>query len=54
MKILKECKLKSPEDSLKFFKENLKELGKVNYVVLYYAEKEWAINPDYITNMLLL
>lgn len=44
MKILKEGKLKSPENSLKFFKEHLKELGKVNYVVLYYAEKEWAIN----------
>jgi len=45
MKILKEGRSKSPQDSLKFFNDHFKELGKVNYVVLYYAEEEWQLNP---------
>jgi len=32
--------------SLKFFKAHFKELGKVKYVILYYAEDEWVLNPD--------
>ena len=46
MRILKEGRSLAPRDSLQFFKEHLTELGKVNYVVLYYAEREWLLNPD--------
>jgi len=45
MKILKEGQSKSPQDSLKFFSEHIEELGKINYVVLYYGENEWQLNP---------
>ena len=46
MKIFTEDREISPRDSIQFFKEHYEELGKVHYVLLYYAEKEWAINPN--------
>jgi len=32
--------------SLEFFNRHFKELGKVKYIILYYAEKEWVLNHD--------
>lgn len=46
MNIIKEGKLKAPENSLNFFREHYDELGELKYIVLYYAEKEWSINPE--------
>ena len=45
MKIFKEGRSKSPQDSFKFFSEHFRELERVNFVVLYYAENEWQLNP---------
>ncbi|MFW9990214.1 MAG: hypothetical protein ACFFC3_16355 [Candidatus Odinarchaeota archaeon] len=33
-------------DSVAFFKEHYKELGEINYIVLYLAEREWELNPN--------
>ena len=46
MRIFKEGKLKSTYQSLAFFREHLKFIGQVRYIILYYAEREWSINPD--------
>ena len=46
MRIIKEGSNGNTRDSLEFFKEHYHELGEVNYIVLYYAEKEWCINHD--------
>ncbi len=47
VQIIKEGRLKSKESSLMFFKDHYQELGKVKYIVLYYAEQEWLINPEF-------
>ena len=46
MKIIKEGKLKATQESLEFFKKHFNSIGEVKYIVLYYAEKEWSINPN--------
>ena len=48
MRIIKEGSLKATRESLEFFKEHHFELGEIKYLILYYAEQEWAIcrNPD--------
>jgi len=50
MKIIKQEKGRGDaRDSLRFFKEHYQELGEIKYIVLYYAEREWALdrnNPD--------
>ena len=47
MRIIKQGRLKSTEDSLMFFREHYQELGEVKYIILYYAEREWLINKEY-------
>ena len=47
MQIIKEGRLKSTESSLIFFKDHYQELGKVKHIILYYAEREWSINPEF-------
>jgi len=42
MRILKEPK-EDTEKALSFFKEHYEELGEIKYIILYYAEEEWAI-----------
>jgi len=32
--------------SLKFFKEHYDALGEVRYIVLYYAESDWRLDPE--------
>ena len=46
MRIFKEGRLKYTDESIEFFKKYYRSIGKVNYFVLYYAEREWKINPD--------
>ena len=47
MRVIKQGRLKSTEDSLMFFRDNYQELGEVKYIILYYAEREWSINKKY-------
>ena len=47
MRVIKEGRLKSTRDSLMFFKDHFRELGKVKYIILYYAEREWLINRKF-------
>ena len=47
MRVIKEGHLKSTEDSLMFFKSHSQELGRVKYIILYYAEREWLVNKKY-------
>ncbi len=47
MRVIKEGRLKSTRESLMFFKDHFRELGKVKYIILYYAEREWSINKKY-------
>ena len=46
MRIIKEGRLKASCESIEFFKKYYRSIGKVNYFVLYYSEREWKINPD--------
>ena len=46
MQVYKEGPLKSTDESLRFFKKHLLKLGKIEYIVLYYAEREWLINRN--------
>jgi len=46
MQIIKEKRLRSTSESLKFFKDNLSKLGEIKYLVLYYAEREWVLNHE--------
>ena len=43
MRIIKEGSARYAEDSIKLFKEHHSELGEIKYIILYYAEREWAI-----------
>jgi len=43
MRIIKEGNDNSTEESLQFFKDHYLELGDIKYIILYYAEHEWAI-----------
>ena len=47
MQVIKQGRLKSTEDSLKFFREHYQELGRVKYIILYFSEREWSINKKY-------
>ena len=47
MRVIKEGHLKSARESLMFFRDHYQELGKVKYIILYYAEREWLINKKY-------
>ena len=42
MRILKEPR-ENTRKALKFFKKHYEEIGEIKYVILYYAEEEWAI-----------
>ncbi len=46
MQVIKQGLLKSTRTSLRFFKEHFDKLGKVKYIVLYFAEREWQLNPE--------
>jgi len=48
MRIIKEGDGKSTEESVQFFKDHYGELGQIQYIILYYAEHEWAVarNPE--------
>ncbi|GAG84569.1 unnamed protein product [marine sediment metagenome] len=46
MQIIKQGSLKSTRDTLRFFKEHFDKVDKVKYIVLYFAEREWLLNPD--------
>ena len=43
MRVIKEGSQKVTRESLEFFKEHFLELRGVKYVILYDAEREWAI-----------
>jgi len=47
VRVIKQGRLTSTEDSLIFFREHYQELGEVKYIILYYAEREWLINKKY-------
>jgi len=32
--------------SLEFFKKHYGKLGEIKFIVLYYAEREWSLNPE--------
>jgi len=46
MQIIKQGQLKSTRDALRFFKEHFDKVDKVKYIVLYFAEREWQLNPE--------
>jgi len=46
MQIIKQGSLKSTRDALRFFKEHFDKVDKVKYIVLYFAEREWQLNPE--------
>ena len=46
MQVIKQGLLKSSRTSLRFFKEHFDKLGKVKHIVLYFAEREWQLNPE--------
>ena len=46
MQIIKQGQLKSTRDALRFFKEHFDRVDKVKYIVLYFAEREWQLNPE--------
>ena len=46
MRIIKQGPGKSTKESLRFFKDHYLELGEIKYIILYYAEREWAIYRD--------
>lgn len=46
MQIIKQVKLVSTRDSLRFFKEHFEKLDRVKYIVLYSAKREWRLNPQ--------
>jgi hypothetical protein len=46
MQIIKQGSLKSTRDALRFFKEHYDKVDKVKYIVLYFAEREWLLNPE--------
>ena len=47
MRIIKQGRLKSTEDSLMFFRDHYQELGRIKYIILYFAEREWSIDKKY-------
>jgi len=46
MQIIKQSSVKPTRDALRFFKEHFDKVDKVKYIVLYYAEREWLLNPE--------
>lgn len=46
MQIIKPGWSESTRGALRFFKENFYMVDKVKYIVLYYAEREWLLNPE--------
>ena len=46
MQIIKQGQSESTRGALRFFKENFYKVDKVKYIVLYFAEREWQLNPE--------
>jgi hypothetical protein len=46
MQVIKQGPLKSTQEALSFFKEYFDAVDKVKYIVLYFAEREWRLNPE--------
>ncbi len=46
MQIIKQGRSESTRGALRFFKENFNKTDKVKYIVLYFAEWEWQLNPE--------
>ena len=46
MQVIKQGRLKSTRETLRFFKEHFEKLGKVRYIVLYSAEQDRVWNKE--------
>ncbi len=46
MQVIKQGRLKSTRETLRFFKEHFEKLGKVKYIVFYSAERDMVWNTE--------